>query len=89
MDAESEYLRRSRTESNVESGIKGDAASDIYIPDPRSERKYETQVGEVNPYYGKTESLHYDHEETLLWRQHIIEKYEYYLANLRYMLYQA
>lgn len=45
-----------------------------YVPPDRQGSKDDLRSA-TNPYYGKTESLHYDHEETLLWKDHVKERY--------------
>ena len=46
----------------------------VYVPPDRQGSKNDLRSA-PNPYYGKTESLHYDHEETLLWKDHVKERY--------------
>lgn len=46
-------------------------ACQSYLPPLREGRR-----SAANPYYGKTESLHYDHEETLLWKDHVKDRYD-------------
>lgn len=49
------------------------------LSNPSSPTMHSTEVkvigGATNPYYGKTESLHYDHEESVLWQEYMKTKY--------------
>jgi hypothetical protein len=48
--------------------------SQIFTPPRHGNTKKSTGRSAINSYYGKTESLHYDHEESLLWKEHIIDR---------------
>lgn len=48
----------------------------VYTSPHRGDKDKPDWRSATNPYYGKTESLHYDHEETSLWKDHVRSRYE-------------